>query len=52
VNFIGFIDPKNRERNLSLFASLLKEIVKRWPDAEFMSSDELGDCMNSKKHSR
>lgn len=49
LNFIGFIDAKNRERNLPLFATLLKEIVNRWPDVEFMSSDQLGDLMNSEE---
>ncbi|KAF0200324.1 MAG: hypothetical protein FD170_3582 [Bacteroidetes bacterium] len=41
MNFIGFIDAENRDRNLFLFARLLKEIVKNWPDVEFTSSDEL-----------
>lgn len=41
VNFIGSLDIKNRERNLVSFRQLLIEIVKRWPDVEFMSSDEL-----------
>lgn len=49
LNFIGFIDPSNRERNLPLFASLLKEIVNRWPDVEFMSSDQLLDLMTREK---
>jgi hypothetical protein len=41
VNFIGFIDPKNRNKNLPQFHDLLKMIVKLWPDVEFMSSDQL-----------
>jgi len=45
LNFIGFIDPSNIERNLVLFAQLLKEITKRWPDVEFMSSDQLLEIM-------
>jgi len=45
VNFIGFINPKNREANLPLLLQLLKKIVRRWPDVEFMSSDQLGDLM-------
>ncbi|NEW85324.1 MAG: hypothetical protein GZ094_23580 [Mariniphaga sp.] len=48
LNFIGFIDPKNRDRNLPLLAELLKEILKRWPDVEFMSSDQLGELMENK----
>ena len=45
LNFIGFINPDNRDRNLHLFALLLKEIIKKWPDVEFISSDQLGDLM-------
>jgi len=45
VNFIGAIVPGNRERTLKLFKQLLSEIVKKWPDVEFMSSDQLGDLM-------
>lgn len=42
VNFIGSIDPTNSDRNLPEFKRLLQEIVKRWPDVEFVTSDELG----------
>ena len=46
VNFIGSIDPENRRRNLDDFSILLKEILLRWPDAEFMTSDKLGDLIS------
>ena len=50
VNFIGSLDESNRTRNLKLLKQLLTEIVKRWPDVEFMSSDELGELiLQSKK---
>lgn len=42
MNYIGFIDPENRNRNLILLSKLLKSILERWPDVEFMSSDQLG----------
>jgi hypothetical protein len=45
-NFIGFIDPSNRDCNLRMFKTLLTEIIHRWPDVEFMTSDKLGDLMN------
>ena len=45
VNFIGAVDPSNTDRNLPLFSALLKEIVRRWPDVEFISSDQLGDII-------
>lgn len=41
LNFIGFIEPENRDKNLKLLSILLKEMKKRWPEVEFMSSDEL-----------
>ena len=45
LNFIGYIDSKNRENNLKKFKELLTMIVSKWPDIEFMTSDELGNLM-------
>lgn len=50
LNFIGSIDSQNRDRNLPAFKSLLTEILKRWPDVIFMSSDELGNHIKSSTH--
>jgi len=47
VNFIGFIEPSNRETNLQMFRKLLKQIVQRWPEVEFLSSDELGQAIEN-----
>lgn len=41
LNFVGFIDENNRIKNLEQLKILLKEIVKRWPDVEFVSTDQL-----------
>jgi len=41
VNFIGYINPENRDRNLKLIRELLENIVKTWPDVEFITSDRL-----------
>lgn len=41
INFIGAIDEKNRTNNLRQLAALLSEMLKMWPDIEFMSSDQL-----------
>jgi hypothetical protein len=46
VNFIGYINPENRDRNLNLLDELLKQIIKNWPDVEFMTSDQLGALMD------
>lgn len=47
INFIGLIDNRNREKNLKLFKILLSEIVKRWPDVEFITSEQLGDIISN-----
>ncbi|MBB3185989.1 hypothetical protein [Microbacter margulisiae] len=47
LNFIGNIDPTNRDRNLKLFANLLKTILHFYPDVEFMTSDQLGSVIAS-----
>jgi len=42
LNFIGSLNPGNRDTGLSQLSILLKAIVKQWPKAEFMSIDNLG----------
>lgn len=46
VAFIGSIFEENRTKNLWLFDQLLSEIIKRWPEVEFMNSVQLGDLIN------
>ena len=41
LNFIGAINEKNRSENLQQLGSLLSDILKQWPDVEFLSSDQL-----------
>lgn len=45
VNFIGFINNSNRDKNLILLDVLLKSILKKWKDVEFMTSSQLGDLI-------
>lgn len=45
LNFIGSLNEKNRIQNLELFSQLLKKILKKWPNVEFMSSAELGNII-------
>lgn len=45
INFVGFIEERNRDNTLYLFHQLLKQILVKWPDVEFMSSDRLGDII-------
>ncbi len=50
LNVIGAIHEKNRTDNLKLLKQLLIKITKKYPDVEFMSSDELGQLiMNERK---
>lgn len=42
LNFIGALDTDYRDKNLAQFKNLLTQIIKNWPDVEFMSSDQLG----------
>lgn len=49
VNYIGSIDEKNADEGLRKMDELLKEIIKRWPDVEFMTSTELGEIIRKEK---
>ena len=49
VNYIGYLHPENREKGLKALSQLFGEIIKRWPDVEFMTSVELGDLIASTK---
>jgi hypothetical protein len=47
VNFCGHIDPANRAKGLGDLRELLKKIVEKWPDVEFMSAGELSDLIRA-----
>jgi hypothetical protein len=49
VNFVGGIDPANREKGLTELKLLLHGIVKEWPEVEFMSSRELLSLVRSRE---
>jgi len=46
VNYAGFIDPDNRKKGLKDLQTLLNKIVKKWPDVEFRTVDELERIIN------
>lgn len=50
VNYIGALDPDNRQRGLKSLHELLTEVQTRWPDVEFMTSDQLGDLINQSRN--
>jgi len=43
LNYIGGINKENRMRNLIMLQEVLSQIIKKWPEVEFLSSDELVD---------
>ena len=51
LNFIGSIHSSNTDTNLPQLKKLLSEIVKRWPDVEFITSEQLGDIIVSENKS-
>lgn len=48
VNYISALDVRNRDNGLKQLKSLLGQIVEKWPNVEFVSSDQLGHIIESK----
>ena len=46
LNYMGYLNPKNRSENLIKLKSLLTKIKKHWPEVIFLSSNQLGNLMN------
>jgi len=47
INYVSQMSVKNRDETLKKLNKLLEAIVTKWPEVEFLSSDELGDLINS-----
>lgn len=47
LNYVGYINEKNRDHNLRLFKELITNIIKYWEDVEFLFTDELGDLIDN-----
>ena len=45
LNYIGSLNKKNRDDNLLQLRQLLRQIVRHWPEVEFMTSNKLGDLI-------
>ena len=50
VNYIGAIDPANRDKGLAALKILLKEILNNWPEVEFLSSEAWAQYLAQKNH--
>lgn len=48
LNYIGYIVEENRDKNLRLLEELLRKMLAKWPDIEFMTSVDLGDLISAK----
>ncbi|OIQ21440.1 MAG: hypothetical protein BM557_04080 [Flavobacterium sp. MedPE-SWcel] len=47
LNFIGEIDSENRTVNLAMLDELLEQILKKWPDVIFMTSNQLASYLDN-----
>jgi hypothetical protein len=47
VNYTGTLHPENRENGLKKLDLLLNNIIKKWPDVEFITSADLADIITS-----
>ena len=46
VNYVGALNQTNRDNGLRQLTVLLNEIIKKWPDVEFMTTPQLGELLN------
>lgn len=46
INFVSGIDERNRTRNLSIFDAFLSTLLKKYPNVEFLSSNQLFEIFN------
>ena len=47
VNYSSGIFEENRDNSLRLLDALLKAIIKKWPEVEFMNSQQLGETIKN-----
>lgn len=45
VDYVGSLDINNRKQGLMKLSQLLKEIVNRYPDVEFVNADQMADIL-------
>jgi hypothetical protein len=46
INFMGSLVEENRTKNLKLFKTLFQSILTKWPDVEFMHTEQLGNLIS------
>lgn len=50
TNYIGALNPSNRDNSLRQLNTLLKRIISKWPDVEFLSTVQLGELIKKNNH--
>lgn len=45
ANYTSALSVKNRDHNLKELDRLISDIIKKWPDVTFMTSDKLGEML-------
>lgn len=48
LNYVGFIDVRNRDRNLQLLKEVIRTALKSWPDIQFITSCKLGESISGR----
>lgn len=48
VNYIGALNEDNRIYGLAQLKLLMKTIIRKWPNVEFMTSNQLGDIITGR----
>lgn len=50
LNYIGSLDEHNRKKNIDALKTLIKKIIKHWPDVRFMSSEQYVNFVKKQKN--
>ena len=45
INFIGRLDERHRAKNIAMFRDMLQQLVKNYPNIEFIDSGRLADII-------
>lgn len=46
INYVGYIEPKNRDRGLKHLHALLSKVIRKWPDIKFISTNQLNQYLH------
>jgi len=48
VNYVGSLNPSNRDKGIIQLRTLLRTILRKWPDVQFITTPELGKLISLK----